>query len=129
MRPTPHPRQLATLAAVKALTAEQAELGHDAAVAEIKSQGDSAAGAVDGHADAHSTDNGSDLYDRVLVDAECTHDASIKHVLKHCNTPEGAAMIQRHLAAPERLASLFLLQVHHTHTLSHYTYIIACWCG
>lgn len=30
------------------------------------------------------TSDGSSLYDKVLVDAECTHDGSIAHILKVC---------------------------------------------
>ncbi|XP_063933566.1 probable 28S rRNA (cytosine(4447)-C(5))-methyltransferase [Zophobas morio] len=50
----------------------------------------------------------SGFYDRVLVDAECTHDASIKHVIKY--EKWGWDSFERRLFTPERLASLCALQ-------------------
>lgn len=48
------------------------------------------------------------LYDRVLVDAECTHDGSIKHILKYRES--GFKAIEERLLEPERLKSLETLQ-------------------
>ncbi|CAM9592026.1 unnamed protein product, partial [Phaeothamnion confervicola] len=48
------------------------------------------------------------LYDRVLVDAECTHDGSLRHLLK--SIAGGTAHVERTLLDPGRLAVLQDLQ-------------------
>lgn len=48
------------------------------------------------------------LYDRVLVDAECTHDGSVKHVAKFKEL--GWGTFERRVMDPERLRSLGTLQ-------------------
>ncbi|KAI9091239.1 S-adenosyl-L-methionine-dependent methyltransferase [Phlyctochytrium arcticum] len=49
------------------------------------------------------------LYDKVLVDAECTHDGSIAHVLKHASNGWDPAMLSKFLN-DEKLASITTLQ-------------------
>lgn len=50
----------------------------------------------------------SSLYDKVLVDAECTHDGSIKHIMKY--NEWGWETFQRRVLNPERIQSLRILQ-------------------
>eukprot|EP00698_Gefionella_okellyi_P009660 TRINITY_DN2475_c0_g2_i2.p1 TRINITY_DN2475_c0_g2~~TRINITY_DN2475_c0_g2_i2.p1 ORF type:complete len:232 (+),score=64.12 TRINITY_DN2475_c0_g2_i2:601-1296(+) len=49
------------------------------------------------------------LYDRVIVDAECTHDASIKHILKY-KEQWGWHTMERRVLNDERLSQLEPLQ-------------------
>jgi len=42
------------------------------------------------------------LYDRVLVDAECTHDGSIKHVLKFRNSDIEWKQFESRFLEPQR---------------------------
>ena len=48
-------------------------------------------------------------YDKVLVDAECTHDGSIKHLAKFAQW--GWETFERRFLEPERLTSLARLQL------------------
>ena len=48
------------------------------------------------------------LYDKVLVDAECTHDGSLKHILKYNHI--GWEQFEGKFLNPERLSSLCSLQ-------------------
>jgi 16S rRNA C967 or C1407 C5-methylase (RsmB/RsmF family) len=56
----------------------------------------------------HSTGR-SPLYDKVLVDAECTHDGSIKHLAKFAQW--GWDTFERRFLDPERLQALEALQL------------------
>lgn len=49
------------------------------------------------------------LYDKVLVDAQCTHDGSIKHIRKHIQ--EGWANYNPHHYSPDGLQDLYDLQL------------------
>ena len=49
------------------------------------------------------------LYTRVLVDAECTHDGSLKHVAKFA-TQWGWSTFERRVLAPEKIAQVIGLQ-------------------
>ena len=60
--------------------------------------------------DAHESHGlGARGYDRVLVDAECTHDGSIKHLAKFAQW--GWETFERRFLEPERLTSLAELQL------------------
>lgn len=48
------------------------------------------------------------LYDRVLVDAECTHDGSLRHILKY--NVAGWDGLEENFLEPTRLATLTALQ-------------------
>lgn len=50
------------------------------------------------------------LYDRVLVDAECSHDGSVKHVAKQLGGSRGGAALVEHMTADGKAASLRDLQ-------------------
>lgn len=54
------------------------------------------------------------LYDKVLVDAECTHDGSIAHVKKYKSSLDGQLMFDALVLDPDRLAKLQKLQVNYT---------------
>ncbi|KAJ2228421.1 hypothetical protein H4R99_006190 [Coemansia sp. RSA 1722] len=51
---------------------------------------------------------GTDLYDRVLVDAECTHDGSLAHILKYKNW--GWDQLETQVVGMERPSSVPVLQ-------------------
>ncbi|KAH7421718.1 hypothetical protein KP509_13G072700 [Ceratopteris richardii] len=51
----------------------------------------------------------ADHYDKVLVDAECTHDGSLKHICKY--EQWGWETLERRLLDPERMASITKLQL------------------
>lgn len=52
--------------------------------------------------------HGADAYDRVLVDAECTHDGSIKHISKYHQW--GWETFEKRVLCSERLSSVVDLQ-------------------
>eukprot|EP01147_Barroeca_monosierra_P009394 gene9394-1641_t len=54
------------------------------------------------------SDNRRYLYDKVLVDAECTHDGSIKHIIKY--NEWGWETFEKRFLDPERVSTLESLQ-------------------
>ncbi|CAI5473659.1 unnamed protein product [Closterium sp. Yama58-4] len=51
---------------------------------------------------------GKEGYDKVLVDAECTHDGSLKHILKYDSW--GWHTLNKRFLDPQRLSTLAALQ-------------------
>ena len=60
--------------------------------------------------DLQIQDGDNSLYDKVLVDAECTHDGSIAHIKKY-ETDFGWENFEKMVLDSERLSSLHELQV------------------
>ena len=71
-----------------------------------------AAAALYGEVEKGAPPKASGTYDAVLVDAECTHDGSIKHVarLSSGDAPEVAQGLVRRVLDPERMEALPALQ-------------------
>ena len=53
-------------------------------------------------------DKANILYDRVLVDAECTHDGSMKHILKYKDW--GWDTFEKRFLDPDRISNITRLQ-------------------
>ena len=67
------------------------------------------------HTHPSKSDNHKQLYDRILVDAECTHDGSVSHILKYSDTSHGTLHLNHHTFQQsfmnnDRLSSLQSLQ-------------------